>query len=95
MKLVASGLGPTPSAHPTPGDVCLGCPHRPRFDAHLYAFEGALIEFERPDGSYGIARWILLCDKCHMKHMDNPVGAEVDCDMLWPASATITFARPN
>lgn len=83
--------------HPSPGDVCVGCRHRPDpQSAHFYWVDGGL-EFTRPDKHVGTAVWILLCDACVVEHGPD-ITASIDkgrvkiaCDLVWPEGLNVTF----
>lgn len=70
---------------PKSGDVLLGCVHRPNiYAAHIFQTPG--ISFKRPDGSKGIATWIVLCDKCFQEYVvkgDGPTHVPLACDFTW------------
>lgn len=95
-------------SHPSPGDVCLGCIHKPdpSHGCHYYWIgkEGqgpsaGGIRFRRADGSEGEASWILLCDLCQVKHagtLDEDIKAGrvlLNRDMRWPADLKVEFPR--
>ena len=76
---------------PTEGDVVLRCIHLGEgFSgrAHWYSVHGDEdkdgisppdeVDFIRPDGSTGAARWFVICDYCHMHQPppETPIGGE-------------------
>ena len=85
---------------PSPGDVCIGCMHRPEPEdnAHYY-YRFAGIEFQRPDGTQGVAKWLLICDACFIKHGDRmhedllAGKVKIACDLKWPEGATVNFTK--
>ena len=72
---------------PRPGDVLLGCVHRPDpYAAHIYSVPDGL-GFRRPDGSTETAKWIVLCDGCHQRYVILRGGSASDAplarDFTW------------
>ena len=76
--------GVNSAKQPKPGDVLLGCIHRPDVHgkSHVFSLPKGL-EFRRPDGSSGNATWVLLCNQCFTKHADDPLKAPIGCDLTW------------
>ena len=74
---------------PRPGDVLLGCIHKPiPYFAHVFLIPNPHgLPFRRPDGTTASAKWIVLCDRCHVVFLnhdgvltpDVPIG----CDAVW------------
>ena len=68
---------------PKPGDVLLGCVHKPNpYNAHIYMIPGEL-RFKRPDGTTGEAKWIVLCCDCDTKYGDRAAEAPIGCEHVW------------
>lgn len=71
---------------PTPGDVLLGCIHRPDpYDAHIFNIPEGL-KFTKPDKTKGTAEWIILCDACFARYGAQPSHAPISCDCVWKES---------
>jgi hypothetical protein len=61
---------PFTSLQPREGDVVLHCEHFPfAGSVHFYkSAPGVDLHFERPDGTTGVARWLVCCPDCHKRH---------------------------
>jgi hypothetical protein len=81
---------------PKPGDVLLGCVHRPNpYAAHIFQFPRGM-NFRRPDGTLGEAKWLALCDVCFQTHVADPTKAPIGCDLTWPEKvAGIKYKEPS
>lgn len=81
---------------PKPGDVLLGCIRRPDpYAAHIFQLLNG-IEFKRPDGTYGNAKWFALCGVCFRKHLNEPMKAPIGCDLTWPEGVSpIEYKEPS
>jgi len=81
---------------PKPGDVLLGCVHRPNpYAAHIFQLHEG-INFKRPDGTLGEAKWIALCAACFRDHVDSPMKAPIGCDLVWHENAApIEYKDPS
>lgn len=106
LEAVRAVLGETASEamtdipQPQPGDVLLGCKHRPNIHAsHVFQVKTGL-PFTRPDGSSATATWIFICDNCFKKHVIDGDGlassAPLSCDMTWKAHfGKLTFRKTS
>jgi hypothetical protein len=69
---------------PAPGDLLLGCKHRPDvYKSHVFRAD---MLFRRPDGSSRIARWLILCDRCFQRYAiqeGDPSKAPIGCERIW------------
>ena len=93
---------PSPGTAPSPGDVCVGCVHKPSPHGCHYYYVGSGgdgISFKSPGGRAGTASWMLLCNACFVKHADH-LSEDLDagrvligCDMIWPDDLQITFEK--
>lgn len=88
--------------HPSPGDICIGCVHKPEPDGCHYFYLGTSgITFKSPNGRSGTASWMLLCDACFIKHAGtmkediNDGRVQIGCDMVWPDDLRVNFLRPS
>ena len=87
--------------HPSPGDVCIGCVHKPDpHGAHYFYLPGRTV-FVAPDGHTDSPSWILLCEACFVKHAGQ-IGDDIKaglikfgCDMVWPEDFHVNFLRKN
>ena len=71
---------------PTPGDVLVGCVHRPTPDsAHVfYVPDGVPVRKVTWMGrSSLVARWIMLCDSCFQLYGGSVLDAPIGCDHTW------------
>lgn len=71
---------------PQPGDVLLGCIHKPNpYAAHVFLVPSGL-PFTRPDRTTGTAKWIVLCDTCREVYVlsgGRASDAPLACDATW------------
>jgi len=81
---------------PSAGDLCVGCEHRPDpHECHYFYVAGSGLQFFRPDGSSGVAHWVLLCEECsNIEGGDVPSAMEkglvpLACDMRWPSDLEV------
>lgn len=82
---------------PKPGDVLLGCVHRPNIaeGSHVFGLD-APIEFKRPGGTTGTANWIILCGACFVKYGHEAYNAPIGCDMTWREDdEPIVYKKPS
>lgn len=82
-------MSATAQPQPQPGDVMLGCVHRPNpYSAHVYQVPKGM-PFKRPDGTSATATWIVLCAGCHGRYVvagsGNASDAPIACDLTWEA----------
>lgn len=74
---------------PQPGDVVVGCRHRPKpSGAHIFKLL-VKFTFTRADGTKSDAQWIFLCDRCFEKHVASggrATDAPLACDFVWKES---------
>ena len=93
-------MGGVVNPQPQPGDVLLGCEHRPNPHAsHVFKLLKGM-KFTRPDGTSSNASWIFICDACFEKYVVDAGGLATDaplaCDMTWTSShAPLTFRKPS
>ena len=99
-KSVLKAAVDTPT-HPSPGDVCLGCVHKPDPDGCHYFYMASGVGFKTTTGRAGSAYWMFLCEACFVKYAGN-IKANIDsgslqigCDMVWPEDLQVTFVRPS
>lgn len=91
----------TDRPQPQPGDVIVGCKHRPKLtSAHVFKLtQGIGLSFTRPNGTTGKADWIFLCDKCFRKHVLTgglATDAPLSCDFVWKEShGKLNFGKPS
>lgn len=86
--------------HPSPGDVCVGCVHRPDPHNCRYFYLTEVLPFTRPDGGKDAARWMLLCERCYqLEGGDTPSALKqglipIGCDMQWPEGLRVDIKPP-
>lgn len=92
--------GDSTPKHPTAGDVCLGCVHRPDPNRCRYFYLTKPLPFKRQDGSRGNARWILVCKRCSRLEGGDTSSAikkglvPIGCDMPWPDDLHVDIDPP-
>lgn len=78
---------------PNPGDSVLACVHAKETDHGTHFFEYVPpVQFVRPAGDLGTARWAVLCEDCFKKCNGNPnpyIGADYD----WVGGEPIRLER--
>lgn len=61
---------------PKDGETVLHCGHLEDKPHHFFALSDgktvAGINFKRPDGSQGLAHWMVLCEMCFTRNGDEP-----------------------
>lgn len=73
---------------PKDGETVLHCGHLEDKPHHFFAMsdpslgEPEEVTFNRPDGSTGRARWMVLCSTCNLRHGQNP-SACIRADATW------------
>jgi hypothetical protein len=93
---------PVPTS-PREGDVCIGCVHRPNPTAgcHFFWLGSSGMMFQRPGGTMGRARWLLLCTGCFTENADQisenlrSGRVKVGCDMMWPKGLRVNPQKKN
>lgn len=85
---------------PSPGDVCLGCIHRPDPEVGCHYFWlGGNMPFRRTDDTMGYAKWLLLCSSCFVEHADKisenlrAGKVKVGCDLVWPDGLDVEMVK--
>lgn len=81
---------------PKPGDVLLGCKHKPNpYASHIFQVPDGL-SFTRPDGSKGVAAWIVICDACFTIYGTNAMDAPLSCDLTWrEGRKPLVYRKPS
>jgi hypothetical protein len=93
-----------PPPKPIAGDRVVYCVHvRPAVEkgelakSHVYTFpklEDAL-RFRRPDGTVGAARFMFLCDACHVGIQETESPPAIAGDAEWQEDWCFTLAPQN
>lgn len=65
---------------PKTGDGVVHCGHINATTHHFWKYGG---RFVRPDGSMGIAKWIICCDQCYRTAKGNPKRILIRGDAIW------------
>jgi len=79
---------PFTKVQPSDGDTVLHCGHLENKPHHFYAMSDPSqkiirgIMFTRPDGTTGLARWMVLCSRCFEVYFDSPEKA-MRADATW------------
>jgi hypothetical protein len=78
---------PFTKVQPKDGDTVLHCGHLENKPHHFYAMSDPNklmvgCPFTRPDGSAGLAKWMVLCSKCFEVYFDAPEKA-MRADARW------------
>lgn len=76
---------------PKDGDVVLSCGHRTQ-RYHWFKAEGPPFVFVRPDGTTGVAEWIICCDGCYVQHGAEPQKIKIRGDGVWQGDAPVISA---
>jgi hypothetical protein len=90
---------------PSPGDICVGCIHRPNPDGCHYYYIPEGMKFSPPGEPLDMAKaksahWILLCDICEQGVNDgggitNSIEEGkllIGCDMEWPENLEVKMS---
>jgi len=68
---------------PKDGERILHCAHG-RTSKSGHWFKIPEIEFQRPDGTVGKSKWLLLCEECYRENPEaNPEKLEIAGDSTW------------
>ena len=76
---------------PKDGDLILVCCHEHRMDYHWFVLdmgpngEPLPLEFKRPDGGSGSAKWACICDRCIQSDPDP--HAHIRGERIWTGDA--------
>jgi hypothetical protein len=87
-------------AQPRPGDVLLGCAHRPSpYAGHIYSIPNGL-PFRRPNRTAATAKWIVLCGDCQRRYVllggGSATDAPIACDYTWEKDdEPIQYRKPS
>ena len=77
---------PFTKQQPKDGDTVLHCGHLETKPHHFFALTDgeklAGINFRRPDGTEGLAQWMVLCEMCFEQHADEPERC-IRADATW------------
>jgi hypothetical protein len=76
---------------PKAGDVILHCGHIKQKRTHWWKVEPP-IDFERPDGTSGLAPWVIACDACAQQAEYNAEKVQIRGDGTWVGDAPVLRA---
>ena len=80
------------SVQPHDGDVVLMCEHRaPK--VHWFKYANGPVHFKRPNGTTGIAHWLVCCTGCYMANIEHPEKIRVAGDGTWNGDAPVIAAH--
>jgi hypothetical protein len=89
----------TGRAQPKPGDVLVGCVHRPTpGGAHVFHVpDGVPVKkVTRTGRTTLVARWIMLCDSCFRLYGGGVLDAPIGCDHTWTETdPPIRYMEPS
>jgi hypothetical protein len=71
------------TSQPKDGECILHCAHATTSKLGHW-FKISEIEFQRPDGTVGKSKWLLLCEECYRENPEaNPEKLEIAGDSIW------------
>lgn len=79
---------------PKHGDKIIHCGHMDADRCHFLKYTEP-VKFARPDGTFGLASWLVVCDKCWKKAGKKPSHVFVRGDGLWRGDAPAVEEVPE
>jgi hypothetical protein len=91
----AESLEEHAETQPESGESYVHCGHMDHGSLHFWLSPGDGTLFARPDGSVGLARWIVCCGECFHRAKGNPEMLAIRGDGVWDANTPLCKRADN